>query len=75
MKIHTLTDEVIEFDNTEMKQILEASYPTGDHFDNGESAISYIKSQCNDPTINDASVIHFAKFGESLAPLMFQIQY
>lgn len=68
MKIHTLTDEVIEFDNTEMKQILEASYPTGDHFDNGESAISYIKSQCNDPTINDASVIHFAKFGESLAP-------
>ena len=44
MKIHTLTDEVIEFDNTEMKQILEASYPTGDHFDNGESAISYIKS-------------------------------
>lgn len=68
MKIHTLTDEVIEFDNTEMKQILEASYPTGDHFDNGESAISYIKSQCNDPTLNDAPVIHFAKFGESLAP-------
>ena len=68
MKIHTLTDEIIEFDDTLMKKIMDASYPTGDYFSNSESNISYIKSNCDDPTLNDAPVIHFAKFGESLAP-------
>lgn len=68
MKIHTLTNEIIEFDDTLMKKIMDTSYPTGDYFSNSESNISYIKSNCDDPTLNDAPVIHFAKFGESLAP-------
>ena len=67
MKIHTLTDEIIELDDNEMDAVNKISYPYGDSIGN-ESSIQYLRRNIEDSTLNDAAVIHFSKIGDKKLP-------